>query len=100
MITTKEAVEVQGEAIAKFIEVTNEMVAYLQKEPQKAKQIYYDYSKEKQNELMDRIIEDTLGRFESTIEASSSRWKKLYEFLEELELVKLSQEEYDRIWVK
>jgi hypothetical protein len=100
MMTTKSVMDSKYEEMHTFIKITNEMVEYLQKDSVMAKQIYYDYSNTQPSELMDRIIEDTLPRFEKSIEASSTRWQKLYAFLEELELVKLSDEAYSRIWLK
>jgi len=99
LMTTQSTMQSKGEAIAKMIEITNEMTAYLQKEPTMAKQIYYDYTQDKPSALMDNIIEDTLPRFEKSIKASSTRWQKLYTFLEELELVKLSPDAYEKIWL-
>ncbi|MBN2824872.1 MAG: ABC transporter substrate-binding protein [Campylobacterales bacterium] len=100
IMTTKSVMDAKYEAITKFIDITNAMVEYVQKEPIMAKQLYYDYSKEEPSELMDRIIANTLPRFETSIQASSTKWQKLYEFLEELEIVKLSPEAYNRIWLK
>lgn len=98
LMTTQSVIDAKGEAICKFIEITNEMAAYLQKNPLEAMSIYYDYTKEPKNALMDAIIEDTLPRLESDIKADDKRWKSLYDFLEELELVKLTTQEYDAIW--
>ena len=98
LMSTQSVIDAKGEAICKFIEITNEMAAYLQKNPLEAMSIYYDYTKEPKSELMDAIIEDTLPRLESDIKADDKRWSKLYDFLEELELVKLTTQEYDAIW--
>lgn len=100
LMTTKSVMDNKYEAITQFIDITNAMASKLQKEPTMAKQIYYDYTQIKPSPLMDRIIEDTLPRFATNIEASPTRWQKLYTFLEELELVKLSNEAYNRIWLK
>jgi len=97
-MTSQKVIDEKGEALCKFIEVTNEMASYLQANPIEAQSIFYDYSKQEKSELMDRIIIDTLGRFVTDIKADSNRWRELYSFLEELELVKLSDSEYDKIW--
>jgi hypothetical protein len=98
LMTTQDVLDKKGDAICKFIEVTNEMAIYLQKNPLEAMDIYYKYTNEEKSDLMDAIITDTLPRLESNIKADSKKWNKLYEFLEELELVKLSDKQYDSIW--
>lgn len=98
LMTTQATIDEKGEALCKFIEVTNEMASYVKANKLEAKTLYYDYSKEEKSALMDKIIEDTLTRFDTDIKADSKRWKELYNFLEELGLVKLTQTQYDAIW--
>ena len=97
-MSTQETIDEKGEALCKFIEITNEMTTYLKSHPIEATSIYYDYTKKDRSSLMDKIIEDTIPRFDSEIKTSSTRWQELYNFLEELELVKLTQEQYRSIW--
>ena len=97
-MSTQNTIDKKGEELCKFIEVTNEMAIYLQRNPVEAHEIYYTYTKEKKTLLMDKIIEDTVPRFDTNIKANSQRWRELYSFLEELELVKLTSEQYDSIW--
>jgi len=97
-MSTQEILEEKGEAICKFLEVTGQMAAYLQTNPLEAQSIYYEYTKEEKSELMDKIILDTIPRLETDIKADNKRWKELYKFLEELELVKISDEQYEAIW--
>jgi len=97
-MSTEAILEEKGEAICKFVEVTNEMASYLQKNTLEAQTIYYDYTKEEKSALMDSIILDTLPRLESDIKADDKKWKELYNFLEELELVKLNEQQYKQIW--
>jgi ABC-type nitrate/sulfonate/bicarbonate transport system substrate-binding protein len=99
LMSTQDTLNSKGEAIYKFIEVTNEMVKYIKSRPVEATELYYEYANEtEKTTLMDKIIEDTLTRFETEIKTDSDRWYKLYKFLEELELVKLTREQYDTIW--
>ena len=97
-MSTDAIIKEKGEALCKFIEVTNEMAKYLQTHTIEAASIYFDYMKEERTPLMEKIIEDTLPRLECDIKADSKRWEELYEFLEELELVKLTPEQYAGIW--
>ncbi|MDD2789693.1 MAG: ABC transporter substrate-binding protein [Sulfurimonas sp.] len=98
LMTTQAIIDEKGEALCKFIEVTNAVAVYLQKNPLEAMSIYYDHTKEQKSVLMDKIIEDTLPRLESDIKADAQRWSRLYDFLEELNLVKLTPKEYNAIW--
>lgn len=97
-MTTSKCIEQKGETLCKFIEVTNKMAKYVQKYPLEAQTIYYDYTKQDRSALMDAIILDTLPRFETDIKADSARWKELYNFLHEMQLVELSDTEYASIW--
>ena len=97
-MTTDTIIQSKGEALCKFIEVTNETAKYCKQNIEEAKKIFYEYGKDEKSDLMDKIIEDTIPRFETDIKADAKRWFDLYKFLEELELVKLSDEQYSRIW--
>jgi len=98
LMTSQKTMDEKGEALAKFVEVTNEVVIAIQSSPIEATSMYYDYTKEEKSPLMNKIIEDTLPRFEKNIQANPLKWKELYTFLEDLELVKLSPEQYEKIW--
>lgn len=98
MISTQDVLEQKGEAICKFLEITSDMSKYLKTHPIEAKSIYYDYAAEESSPLMDKIIEDTLTRFLPEIQADGEKWYDLYKFLEELELVHLSDAQYDALW--
>ena len=97
-VSTESTLKIKGEAIRKFLEVTNDMASYVQKNTLEAQTIYYDYTKEEKSELMDSIILDTLPRLETNIKADGNKWRELYNFLEELELVKLNEIQYKKIW--
>ncbi len=97
-MTTQSTLDAKGEAICKFLEVTGEMAAYAQSHPIEATSMYYDYTKEERSTLMDKIIEDTIPRLKTDIKADSEKWRELAGFLEELDVVKLTQEQYDSIW--
>lgn len=97
LMTTKTIGEEKKEAIEKFIAISNEMIRYCQKNSEFAKTIYYDYTQTDSSELMNKIIEDTIPRFEY-IENNEKRWRALADFLAELNIVKLSKSEYDAIW--
>ncbi len=97
-MTTEDIINEKGEALCKFIEVTNEMASFCRKNSDDARKIYYSYTKEEPSLLMDNIIKDTIPRLETDIKSDDMRWFELYKFLEELELVNLTNEEYAKIW--
>ncbi len=97
-MTSDIVLDKKREELYKFIEVTNTMAKYCQENIEETKDIFYTYSKEKKSQLMDKIIEDTIPRFETNIKADNTRWYELYKFLEELDLVKLTDEQYAKIW--
>nr|WP_321268169.1 ABC transporter substrate-binding protein [uncultured Sulfurimonas sp.] len=98
-MSTQAIIDEKGEAFCKFIGVTNDMADFVKNHPVEAASIYYDYTKESRSSLMDKIIQDTISKFDTDIKADAQRWRKLYEFLEELELVKLTEQEYEGIWM-
>lgn len=98
MMTTHDTMEKKGKELHTFMEVTNEMVVYLQSNKNEAVAMYYEYTKEEPTQLMNRIIEDTLTRLQTDIKPDPIRWKELYYFIEELELVQITQKQYDSIW--
>jgi ABC-type nitrate/sulfonate/bicarbonate transport system substrate-binding protein len=97
-MTTETIAKEKGETLCKFLEVTNDMAKYCQLYQEDARDLYYKYSQDEKSELMDKIIADTIPRLETDIKADSKRWFELYKFLEELQLVKLNDEEYAKIW--
>lgn len=97
-MTTDTIIKSKKSEINKFIEITNKMAVLCQEDMKLAKEYYYAYSKEKQSKLMDAIIEDTVKRFETNIKADNQRWKHLAKFLEELDIVHLSDIKYQNIW--
>jgi putative hydroxymethylpyrimidine transport system substrate-binding protein len=98
LMTSENIIKEKGDALCKFIEVTNEMAKYCQENVEEAKAMFYEYSKEDKSELMDKIVEDTIPRFETDIKADDKRWLELAKFLEELDIVKLSEDQYNSIW--
>jgi len=97
-MTSQQTLDKKGEAICKFIEVTNEMAEYLHKNPVEGTSLYYEYTKEAKSTLMDKIIEDTIPRLKTDIKADADKWRELADFLEELDVVKLTESEYASIW--
>jgi hypothetical protein len=98
LMTTQQIIDAKGDAICKFTEITGEMTAYCQENVEEAKKLFYEYSGEEKSELMDKIIEDTIPRLSSSVKADNEKWHELSKFLEELDIVKLNDEQYSNIW--
>ncbi|WP_367108947.1 ABC transporter substrate-binding protein [uncultured Psychrobacter sp.] len=98
ILTTDEIYTEKKEAIDTFIKVTNDMVIFCQNEPASARSIYYDYSKTEADALMNSIIADTLGRFITPIKPSADKWQALREMLAEIDIVTLTDKEYQSLW--
>jgi ABC-type nitrate/sulfonate/bicarbonate transport system substrate-binding protein len=99
-MTTDTTIANKSEALDTFIKVTNDMAKYCQANVEEAKKMFYEFTSEDKSVLMDKIVEDTIPRFETDIKADEKRWLELSKFLEELDVVTLSQEQYNNIWYK
>jgi hypothetical protein len=99
-MTTDTTIANKSEALDAFIKVTNDMAKYCQANVEEAKKMFYEFTSEDKSVLMDKIVEDTIPRFETDIKADEKRWLELSKFLEELDVVTLSQEQYNNIWYK
>lgn len=98
ILTTDEIYKEKKDAIDTFIRVTNEMIRLCENEPNSAHSMYYDYSKTDANTLMDAIIDNTLSRFVTPIKPSAEKWQVLREMLAEIDIVTLTDEQYQSIW--
>jgi len=98
LMCSDEILTQKGEAIGKFIEVTHQMIEDIRADKDKAKRLYYHHTQEEPSELMDRIIEDTLHRFDSHFTPNRHKWKELHTFLRGLGIVDLTSQAYGSIW--
>ena len=60
--------------------------------------MYYDYSKTEADALMDAIIDNTLGRLITPIKPDANKWEALREMLTEIDIVTLTDEQYQSLW--
>lgn len=98
LMCTQEVLETKKEALCDFVRVCNEMITYVQENPNKAKEHFYSFTNTHKTALMDSIIEDTLQRFRKNFCTDGSKWQALRAFLQELDIVTLSDEAYSKIW--
>ena len=98
ILTTDEIYKEKKDAIDTFIKTTNEMIRLCKNEPESAHSMYYDYSKTDANKLMDAIIDNTLSRFITPIKPRAGKWQALREMLAEIDIVTLTNEQYQSIW--
>ncbi|RXK14465.1 hydroxymethylpyrimidine ABC transporter substrate-binding protein [Halarcobacter mediterraneus] len=97
LISTNETFEKKFRELNIFMKVTKDMMQRLQ-DVDFAKDVYYKFTEENKSELMDKIIEDTITRFNENFAPSDYQWKNLYSFLEELNIIKLTKKKYESIW--
>jgi len=98
ILTTDEIYSAKKDAIDTFIQVTNQMTELCKNEPATAHRMYYDYSKTEADTLMDAIIDNTLGRLITPITPDASKWEELREMLAEIDIVTLTDEQYQSLW--
>ncbi|QOG12866.1 ABC transporter substrate-binding protein [Arcobacter sp. FWKO B] len=98
LMTSQAVLDKKAEALCQFIGITNQMAQYLKENLTQARDIFYAYSKAEKTELLDKIIADTIPRFETDIKASTTRWYELCNFLTELKLVDITDDQYKSIW--
>ncbi|NWF65948.1 MAG: ABC transporter substrate-binding protein [Campylobacterales bacterium] len=98
LMSTNSVISTKGEAICKFLEITDVMSEYCKNNIEVAKCLFYDYTKQPNSALMDKIIEDTVTRFVKPIKSDGSKWFELYTFLNQLQISNLTKIEYDNIW--
>ncbi|WP_165525609.1 ABC transporter substrate-binding protein [Psychrobacter pygoscelis] len=98
LMTTHNTWQQKQPAISRFVEVTNEMTMFCINNADKAREAYYSYTNSTASALMDDIINDTLKRFIVPIQADSERWQALRNYLAELNIAKLTDEQYQQLW--
>jgi hypothetical protein len=74
------------------------MTELCKNDPETAHHMYYNYSKTEADTLMDAIIDNTLGRLITPITPDASKWEALREMLAEIDIVTLTDEQYQSLW--
>ncbi|MCV6608104.1 MAG: ABC transporter substrate-binding protein [Campylobacterales bacterium] len=100
IMTTDSVYSNNKQKMDKFIEISSKALEFIKNNQSEAKEIYYGYSNDERNQLMDNIVSKTIGYLENNIEVDENRWKNLCDFLNELNITNITQEEYDKIWLK
>lgn len=98
LITTEQIYRAKQQEIDTFIKTTNDMIEICQKEYEKVRTFYYEYSKTEPDTLMDAIIANTLQRFIRPIQPSAEKWQNLREMLANIDIVTLNNEQYQSLW--
>ena len=98
ILTTDEIYSAKKDVIDTFIQVTNQMTELCKNDPETAHHMYYNYSKTEADTLMDAIIDNTLGRLITPIKPDASKWQELRDMLAEIDIVTLTDEQYQSLW--
>lgn len=93
LITSNAYYQDNKEICVRFIDTLNAILTKLPHNLEEAKAIYYEASKEEKSELMDKIIERTLEKFQA-ITPGYEKWQGLYEWIRSLDLSTLEPEQY------
>lgn len=98
LISSQDILQERKEELDEFLQLSNQLIKQIIEDKERAKECYYMYTKTAKNELMDRIIEDTIKRFIVDFQSDGEKWRELYELLEEFNFVKLNHDAYEGIW--
>ncbi len=98
LFTSNTMLELESNLLLDFKKTTEEAVSYFNKDLDYAKYVFYKYSSEKETDLMNNIIEDTIPRFYSPFEKSKRKWFSLYEYTRQNKISKLTEEQYNSMF--
>ena len=77
-----------------FKSVTENSIKILSGDLEYSKSVYYNYTKEKQSDLMDNIIKDTIYRFKNPLDDSKGKWKNLHQYVVNQKISNISEGQY------
>lgn len=98
LMTTHSIWAQKSAALEQFVQITTDMAQLCIHNPQHARDIYYQHTGESPSVLMDDIINDTLKRLITPIQADAKRWSALREMLATLDIATLSEAQYAKLW--
>lgn len=99
LITTKTIYRENREVFDALIQVISEANVYLKSHIEEAKELFYAYTGVQKSDFEDRVIEKTVEKLLSKVDQSSQKWKQLYLFLKELEIVTFDQNAYENLFL-
>ena len=82
-----------------FKSVTQDSIKILSEDIDYSKSVYYSYTKQKPNNLMDNIIKDTIHRFKNPFDNSKDKWKKLHQYVVNQKISNISNSQYSDMFL-
>jgi len=79
--------------------ITQDSIRILEGDLDYSKSVYYKYTKQKPNELMDNIIKDTIHRFKNPIYNSKNKWKNLHKYVVTQKISNISDSQYNNMFL-
>jgi len=82
-----------------FKSVTQDSIRILSRDLDYSKSVYYSYTKQKANNLMDNIIKDTIHRFKNPFDKSRNKWKNLHQYVVTQKISNISDSQYSDMFL-
>jgi len=82
-----------------FKNITQDSIRILREDLDYSKSVYYKYTKQKPNDLMDNIIKDTIHRFKNPIHNSRNKWKNLHKYVVTQKISNISDNQYNDMFL-
>jgi len=82
-----------------FTSLTQDAIKIIREDLEYSKSVYYSYTKQKPNLLMDKIIEDTTHRFKNPFDNSKDKWKNLHKYVVTQKISNISDTQYDDMFI-
>jgi len=82
-----------------FLDAVRECISWMENNPEKAMQHYYDYTKEEKNALMDDILKATLECFHSDFHSLATDQKPILDFFTEIGITDLDYNDFKKAFL-
>ena len=79
--------------------MTQDSIRILSTDLDYSKSVYYSYTKQKPNDLMDNIIKDTIHRFKNPFDKSRNKWKNLHQYVVTQKISNISDSQYSDMFL-
>ncbi len=100
IFTTKSFYNKNKKVVDDFLMATKKAVEKVKSDKIAARDSYYDFVKEEPSILMDKIIDDTLGRFDESFDSDAKAQKELLEFFRSIKITNLDYETFKTAFLR
>jgi len=99
VFTSKSFANSNKNVINDFKSITQDGIKILSVDLDYSKSVYYNYTKQKPNDLMNKIIKDTIRRFKNPFENSRDKWKNLHKYVVSQKISNISDSQYSDMFL-